>query len=299
MSDRRPSHEEEEQEEEEDGEEVRVHRRFPSVIAFLQSNGNRLQSKAYWSLTCWSHLVNLTRLSLNELPIWNWRLCTASLRNVKKSKLAANFLYLFTLHMGCVEHMKKKLLTKNQTAKFKLSDLSDKFRVKIAVNLVAKCCWNNLCVEVIGQLLLYATYISNKNPEVEPAFKLPREYSHTNLWHCSGLVYFNVKPMVWMYFRIQPKRCWGGGSYRFQGAHFRQCFHPGWFSRSGPRAGSGVRCVDQTTTCCWGSLTPLSHCHSSYAGRRLACPAPGWQWRKSLADGCARKRNRGKYNRGQ
>lgn len=81
----------------------------------------------------------------------------------------------------------------------------------------------------------------------------------------------------------------GLSSYRFQGARSLRCFHLEWFSHSGPQAGSGARCVDQTMTCCLEFLIPPSRCHSSCAERRPAGPAQGWRWRRSLADGGAKK----------
>lgn len=81
----------------------------------------------------------------------------------------------------------------------------------------------------------------------------------------------------------------GLSPYRFQGVRSLQCCHLEWFSHSGPQAGSGVRCEDQTMTYCWESPIPPSRCHSSCAERRPAGPARGWWWRRSLADGYARK----------
>lgn len=86
-------------------------------------------------------------------------------------------------------------------------------------------------------------------------------------------------------------------SYRSRGARSLQCFHPEWFSRSGPQAGSGARCADQTMTCCSEFPTPPSRCHSSCAGRRPAGPARGWRWRRSLADGGAKEKKKKKAER--
>lgn len=84
----------------------------------------------------------------------------------------------------------------------------------------------------------------------------------------------------------------GLSRYRFQGARSLRCCHLEWFSHSDPRAGSGVRCGDQTTTCCWESPIPPSRCHSSCAERRPAGPARGWWWRRSLVDGYAKKKRK-------
>ena len=90
---------------------------------------------------------------------------------------------------------------------------------------------------------------------------------------------------------------WKGLSrYRFQGARSLRCCHLEWFSHSDPRAGSGVRCGDQTTTCCWESPIPPSRCHSSCAERRPAGPAQGWWWRRSLVDGYAKKKRKKRDN---
>lgn len=75
--------------------------------------------------------------------------------------------------------------------------------------------------------------------------------------------------------------------YRFQGARSRQCCRLEWFSRSGPRAGSGARCADQKRTCCSEFPTPPSRCHNSCAEKHPAGPARGWRWRRSRADGGA------------
>lgn len=75
--------------------------------------------------------------------------------------------------------------------------------------------------------------------------------------------------------------------YRFQGARSRQCCRLEWFSRSGPRAGSGARCAARTRTCCSEFPTPPSRCHNSCAEMHPAGPARGWRWRRSRADGCA------------
>lgn len=76
-------------------------------------------------------------------------------------------------------------------------------------------------------------------------------------------------------------------AYRFRGARSRQCCRPEWSFRSGPRAGSGARCEDQTTTCCSGFPTPPSRCRNSCAEKRPAGPGRGWWWRRSHADGGA------------
>lgn len=75
--------------------------------------------------------------------------------------------------------------------------------------------------------------------------------------------------------------------YRFQGARSRQCCRLEWFSRSGPRAGSGARCADQMRTCYSEFPTLPSRCHNSCAEKHPAGPAQGWRWRRSRADGGA------------
>lgn len=87
----------------------------------------------------------------------------------------------------------------------------------------------------------------------------------------------------------------GLSSYRFRGAQSLQCCHLEWFSHSGPQAGSGAQCVDQTMTCCLEFLIPPNRCHSSCAERRPAGPAQGWWWRRLLADGGAEKQTTNEY----
>lgn len=82
--------------------------------------------------------------------------------------------------------------------------------------------------------------------------------------------------------------------YHFLGVQSLQYCHLEWFSHSGPQAGSGVQCEDQTMTCCLESQIPLGRCHSSCAERHPAGPAQGWWWKRSLADGDAKTQRENK-----
>lgn len=111
---------------------------------------------------------------------------------------------------------------------------------------------------------------------------LKKEKKNTRTLH-----WIQCYPAKWNVTEVQS-------SYQFLGVPSLRCCHQGWSVRSGPQAGRGGRYGVLKSSCCWGSRTPPSHCHSNFAERSRADLARDWLWRTSLCDaGAAIERKEG------